>query len=552
MPTIDLTNLTQPLFASPAGVADFANYVNHSSTFYSYLSTDGNLVTLLGSGFTVNGSNIPTGGAVTEVRMDLGNNNPVTPDMIVTGLTFAAMDLSYASGEAASYIFWTLMNQGDTEVLTPSDSVRLIGDSHDWNTGSLLGSDDILRGGDFTGTRLWGDVFDVTGGTVVGGDDSILGAFTEGHGDFGNITNAWVSGGDDLIRATQDVTNASIVTIGDGGFIESSVVVAGDDVIDLSAVSTVRGFLYGDIVDSTDFLNTGTSSFLIAGNDLITGTNTLVGDQIYGDGRIIYSGTYLAGDDTIFGGGGDDTISGDFGSVAAPASVTYGHDFIRGGTGNDSILGNGGNDSLYGDAGFDFLDGGDGDDYLNGGDQADNLLGGTGNDTMFGGAGFDRLFGQQGDDVLYGGDTFDSLYGQEDNDRLFGQNGNDGMWGGQGNDFLDGGADNDRMIGGAGFDTLLGSTGNDTMIGAFNADTFIFTDFGGGFGNDIIQDFAATNDLERIDLSRVAGIADFNDLVANHMNQIGSDVVIDDGSGNTITLQNVQLADLLDGNDFIF
>jgi hypothetical protein len=36
------------------------------------------------------------------------------------------------------------------------------------------------------------------------------------------------------------------------------------------------------------------------------------------------------------------------------------------------------------------------------------------------------------------------------------------------------------------------------------------------------------------------------------MNQIGTNVVIDDGSGNTITLQNVVLADLLDGSDFIF
>jgi hypothetical protein len=68
----------------------------------------------------------------------------------------------------------------------------------------------------------------------------------------------------------------------------------------------------------------------------------------------------------------------------------------------------------------------------------------------------------------------------------------------------------------------------------------------------VITDFDAGNDLEKIDLSRVSGIADFNDLVANHMTQIGANVVIDDGSSNTITLQNVLLADLLDGNDFLF
>jgi len=75
MPTIDLTNLTQPLYASPAGVADTATFVNQSATFYSYLSTDGNLITLFGTGITVDGSNIPTGGVITEVHMDLGNND---------------------------------------------------------------------------------------------------------------------------------------------------------------------------------------------------------------------------------------------------------------------------------------------------------------------------------------------------------------------------------------------------------------------------------------------------------------------------------------------
>jgi serralysin len=275
-----------------------------------------------------------------------------------------------------------------------------------------------------------------------------------------------------------------------------------------------------------------------SGNDEISGNavnNSLSGeaggDILYGEG----------GNDTLLGGAGNDTLHG--GDQ---------NDSLVGGIQEDALYGGDGNDTLFGNAGFDTLRGGAGDDLMDGGAQADNLFGGTGDDTMLGGGGFDRLFGQTGDDVLYGGDTYDSLFGQEDNDQLYGQTGNDVLWGGQGNDLLDGGADDDLLIGGAGFDTLLGSTGNDTLTGAFNADTFIFTDFGGGFGNDVITDFDANNSLENIDLSRVSGIADFNDLVANHMTQIGANVVIDDGSSNTITLQNVLLTDLLDGTDFIF
>ena len=127
----------------------------------------------------------------------------------------------------------------------------------------------------------------------------------------------------------------------------------------------------------------------------------------------------------------------------------------------------------------------------------------------------------------------------------------DRFWGGTGNDLLDGGAGDDQLRGGAGFDTLVGSTGNDTLTGNFNADTFVFADFGGGFGQDTINDFDANNNFEKIDLARVSGIADFTDLVNNRMNQVGAHVVIDDGSGNTITLLNVNLGDL-HGVDFLF
>lgn len=161
------------------------------------------------------------------------------------------------------------------------------------------------------------------------------------------------------------------------------------------------------------------------------------------------------------------------------------------------------------------------------------------------------MFGGDGNDLGYGGTENDALFGQNNNDRVFGQSGNDRLFGGTGNDFLDGAQGNDDIYGGAGFDTIIGGTGNDTMAGFFNADVFIFTDFGGGFGQDVISDFDATNYFERIDLDRVSSIVNLFDLLANHTSQRGADVLINAGGGNTITLLNTNLADL-DANDFIF
>jgi hypothetical protein len=89
------------------------------------------------------------------------------------------------------------------------------------------------------------------------------------------------------------------------------------------------------------------------------------------------------------------------------------------------------------------------------------------------------------------------------------------------------------------------------MTGGGNADLFIFAD---GFGNDVITDFAATNNAEKIDLSGVTSITDFADLTNAgnpHMTQVGADVVIDDFAGNTITILGVNIGDM-NGVDFIF
>ncbi|MEL6947767.1 MAG: calcium-binding protein, partial [Pseudomonadota bacterium] len=74
----------------------------------------------------------------------------------------------------------------------------------------------------------------------------------------------------------------------------------------------------------------------------------------------------------------------------------------------------------------------------------------------------------------------------------------------------------------------------------------------GTFGNDVITDFDATSNLERIDLRGVSSITSWLDLrFGGHLAANSNTVVINDQAGNTITLEGVLFADL-DATDFIF
>ena len=81
----------------------------------------------------------------------------------------------------------------------------------------------------------------------------------------------------------------------------------------------------------------------------------------------------MAGDDTLGGGSGNDTMNGDAGS--------------------DNLTGGNGKDTMDGGAGIDVLDGGNGNDTMNGGVGNDVLTGGNGPDLFVFNAGF-------GDDVI--------------------------------------------------------------------------------------------------------------------------------------------------------
>jgi Ca2+-binding RTX toxin-like protein len=280
---------------------------------------------------------------------------------------------------------------------------------------------------------------------------------------------------------------------------------------------------------STDFYNEG-NNFMTT----IYGTET--SDSLSGG----------AGNDTLYGYGGDDRLDSYEGS-----------DVLDGGTGNDTLNSSGGDDLLDGGDGSDVLDGGSGNDTLDGGVGNDMLRGAGGNDVyLFGrGSGQDTIlesnattgnvdtvrfadgvspanvsywrdqdhlyfkingtddtlcvqsfytaYGYQIEEVVFADGTVWKaadlkagavFYGTDASDNLSGGAGDDILIGYGGNDTLDGGNDsdgNDVLYGGTGNDILSGRGGNDWLDGGDGSDVLD----GGGTGNDTLNGGADNDSL---------------------------------------------------------
>lgn len=338
---------------------------------------------------------------------------------------------------------------------------------------------------------------------------------------------------------------------------------------DITGIEHVRGSnLVGSIIDGSlgnELLEGGALDDDIAaggGDDTLNGwfgNDTLRGedgdDLIDGnEGNDLMNGQN--GNDTVDGGNGNDSVFG-----GADNDLLFGrdgNDFVGGGAGNDTVFAGTGNDLVYGATGNDVLGGGADDDRVFAGGGNDLVYGGAGNDNMGGAAGDDRLFAGSGNDVMYGSNGNDTMGGAAGDDSFFGGNGNDVQYGNNGDDTLRGGDDDDKLFAGAGDDLLRGQDGNDTLrgangndtldggagndrlVGGDGSDTFVFSG-----GADVIVDFDRFGaDADVIDLSGVASITGFADLISNHVTQVGGNVIIDDLSGNTLTINGATIASL--------
>lgn len=270
------------------------------------------------------------------------------------------------------------------------------------------------------------------------------------------------------------------------------------------------------------------------GNDTIHGGDD--DDVIEGNGAsdLIFG---QSGADAINGGQGADTVEGGEGRDLILGKS--GFDSLSGGRDGDSIEGNAGSDRIFGDAGDDVIDGGQGSDTIEGNAGRDEITGRDGHDVIEGGNDADVLNGNSGNDLVSGGGGDDLVQGGLHSDTLSGDAGNDTLIGNDGLDNLDGGDGNDLLEGGVGRDTLGGGAGDDTLSGGQGADAFLFSS-----GADVFADFDVFDTLVIDGQLGAATERDVLDLARS----VGTDLVIDFGGGNVLTLAGVSGVDALIGN----
>jgi len=422
------------------------------------------------------------------------------------------------------------------------------------------------------------------------GNDTVLGsAFSDYISSIFGLDVVSAGAGNDTIIESFDSDN---IISGGGGFdtlffggaaSNDLVIIVTDSLVDfqsLAAQSTINS------IEKLLFINTTILRFTLdatASNiDLQFSCDGLSATLLGGAGDDTLGGTY--GADILNGGAGADwldyskEIIGDLdiqlwsnsagGNLTSASGDTIaGFENVLGGHGNDLIVGASGTNVLFGYLGSDSLNGLSGDDILHGGLDDDTLIGDSGDDILRGESGNDRLFAGLGNDRADGGDDDDFVRASNGRDTLLGGAGIDTLGGGSGGDLLNGNAgddfilasngndrllggdDNDTMLGGGGRDTLTGGAGNDRLVGGSQNDRFNFTP---GSGADLIVDFAGgagPGDVIGL-IGWGAAFDDFTDVLAA-ASQVGNNVVINLGGGDSLTLQGVTIANL-NADDFAF
>ena len=408
-----------------------------------------------------------------------------------------------------------------------------------------------IDGGILAQSGSGNDVFDAAGGTLIG--DLSLG------------------GGDDLVIMRQ--SNPGDLLKYDGG--------VGSDTIDLSGFQSGiwLDFSYGGTTIWTQDDNNGTDNAGGLWREFATTENvenaigTIGIDLMRGnaeDNTFGYVGTALiTGVEKIIGLGGSDTV--DFSRFASAIRV----DLLLAGTEaqtqDDDDVNTGGEplreiadlegiENIVGTVGVDYLRGNAEDNtfgYLGDASKVgtEQILGEGGTDT----ADFSRFESGVWVNLAFAGIE---AWTQDDDDASTDVNA--GTWREIANldsiENITGTDESDFLGGDGGANIITAGGGSDRMIGAGGADTFVFFSDPTLSGNqyNTILDFSS-DDAEKIDLSGVSEITDFNDLLTGgHIIDNGGTLQIVDGFGFSLDLTGYTTADIalfgqpLSGADFIF
>jgi Ca2+-binding RTX toxin-like protein len=319
-------------------------------------------------------------------------------------------------------------------------------------------------------------VQDGTGSDVVrtaGGDDTILAPADSDGPDVYDLGN----GALDLV--TYQARSQPIAYRADGEANDGS---AGEGDAILNAEVIVGGTGNDSLVGGTggDYLLGGGGDDALLGEDF---SDLLVGDLAGGSdavgqlqlGRLGLSAearSATSGEDSAYGGPGEDFLRGDSGADRLYGTVdddvvvgNDGNDLVNGGPGTNRVYGQAGDDKVVGRDGDDLLNGAAGADELFGSDGADKIVGGSEDDRLFGNKGPDRVFGVARNDLVNGGPGSDLLYGNDGDDKIVGRWMDDLLNGGPGDDNAFGGPGPDKLLGRAGINRLFGNQGPDRLYG---------------------------------------------------------------------------------------
>ncbi|MCR8550656.1 hypothetical protein M4578_22765, partial [Salipiger sp. P9] len=495
----------------------------NSSTAYAWLSPDGSSVQSIGTGIAFLGDGTPTSGTITELQIDLSNDDPALPDVTVDGFSGDLVTMT-TGNDLMAEVFG-----GDDTLNGTAYADTLKGVAGDdvihgnGNNDLIFGDGSIESASDGNDTLYGGGGNDTLYGG--GGNDELTGGsgYNELYGGAGNdtITESGADTidagpGDDLVFMTNNFVSGFDEWHGGSGF----------DTLDLSRISFVGSLVEVDLLNHRVEAFDGSANF-----EPLTGFETIYGsggsETIRGDNEANYLTGGSGGPDTIYGGGGDDTIFG-----------TNGNDELTGDAGNNEVFGAGGNDTIT-EGGTDTIDAGGDDDTVvvtsNVIDSGDEWHGGSGFDTLdltmisFAGSlveidllnerieasngsatyqvitGFETVRGSGGTETIRGDDEpnylsggmggDDTIYGNGGNDTIYaaaivstndysirGGDGEDLIIGSNGNDYLAGDQGNDTLVGGGGSDSIFGNLGDDVINGGEGADSTV-----GNSGNDTIQ-----------------------------------------------------------------